>query len=32
VGDTPLVMQVLYILPAGSALSQDAPDPGCGFA
>lgn len=31
-GTTPLVMQVLYILPAGSALSQDAPDPGCGFA
>ena len=31
VGDTPLVMQVLYILPAGSALSEDAPDPGCGF-
>src|ERR1700730_14985392 len=31
VGDTPLVMQVLYILPAGCALSQDAPDPGCGF-
>jgi quercetin dioxygenase-like cupin family protein len=31
VGDTPLVMQILYILPAGSALSEDAPDPGCGF-
>src|ERR1700737_3138942 len=31
VGDTPWVRQVLYILPAGSALSQDAPDPGCGF-
>lgn len=30
-GDTPLVMQVLYILPAGSALSEDATDPGCGF-
>jgi len=29
VGDTPLVMQVLYILPEGSALSEDAPDPGC---
>lgn len=32
VGDTPLVMQVLYILPAGSALAQDAPDPGCGVS
>jgi quercetin dioxygenase-like cupin family protein len=31
-GSTPLVMQVLYILPAGSALSEDAPDPGCGFS
>ncbi|MBV8966421.1 MAG: cupin domain-containing protein [Mycobacteriaceae bacterium] len=31
-GDTPLVLQVLYVLPAGSALSEDAPDPGCGFA
>jgi quercetin dioxygenase-like cupin family protein len=30
-GDTPLVMQILYILPAGSALSEDAPDPGCSF-
>lgn len=32
VGDTPLVMQILYILPAGSPLSEDAPDPGCGFS
>ncbi|MGB8502093.1 cupin domain-containing protein [Mycobacterium sp.] len=31
VGDTPLVMQILYILPAGSALSEDAPNPGCAF-
>jgi quercetin dioxygenase-like cupin family protein len=31
-GSTPLVLQVVYILPAGSLLSQDAPDPGCGFA
>jgi quercetin dioxygenase-like cupin family protein len=31
VGDIPLVMQILYILPAGSALSEDAADPGCGF-
>lgn len=30
-GDVPLVMHVLYVLPAGSALSEDAPDPGCGF-
>ena len=29
VGDTPLVMQVLYVLPKGSPLSEDAPDPGC---
>src|SRR5690349_14801086 len=26
-GDVPLVMHVLYVLPAGSALSEDAPDP-----
>jgi quercetin dioxygenase-like cupin family protein len=32
VGDTPLVLQILYILPAGSALSEDATDPGCGFS
>ena len=31
-GDTPLVLQALYILPAGSALSEDAADPGCGFS
>jgi len=31
-GSTPLVLQVLYILPAGSPLSLDQPDPGCGFA
>jgi len=30
-GSTPLVMQVLYINPAGSPLSEDAPDPGCGY-
>jgi quercetin dioxygenase-like cupin family protein len=28
-GTTPLVMWVLYIDPAGSPLSVDAPDPGC---
>ena len=31
-GNTPVVLQVLYILPTGSALSEDAPDPVCGFA
>jgi hypothetical protein len=31
-GTTPLVLQILYVVPAGSALSEDAPDPGCGFA
>jgi quercetin dioxygenase-like cupin family protein len=31
-GSTPLVMQVLYVDPAGSPLSEDAPDPGCGYA
>ena len=31
-GGAPLVLQVLYVLPARSALSEDAPDPGCGFA
>jgi hypothetical protein len=25
-------MWVLYIKPAGTPLSVDAPDPGCGFA
>ena len=28
----PLKMWVLYIKPAGTPLSVDAPDPGCGFA
>jgi hypothetical protein len=28
----PLVMWVVYIEPAGTLLSVDAPDPGCGFA
>jgi quercetin dioxygenase-like cupin family protein len=31
-GPGPLVMQVVYIDPAGGPLSQDVPDPGCGFA
>jgi quercetin dioxygenase-like cupin family protein len=32
VGPGPLVLQILYIDPAGAPLSDDAPDPGCGFA
>jgi quercetin dioxygenase-like cupin family protein len=32
VGPDPLVLQVLYIDPVGAPLSDDAPDPGCGFA
>ena len=28
----PLVLWVVYIKPAGTPLSVDAPDPGCGFA
>ena len=31
-GPGPLVMQVVYIDPAGSPLSQNVPDPGCGVA
>jgi quercetin dioxygenase-like cupin family protein len=30
-GTTPLVLEVLYVLPAGSPLSEDAPNPGCDF-
>jgi quercetin dioxygenase-like cupin family protein len=30
-GPTPVLMQVVYINPAGSPLSNDAPDPGCGY-
>ena len=30
-GETPVVLEVLYVLPHGSALSEDAPNPGCGF-
>jgi quercetin dioxygenase-like cupin family protein len=32
VGPGPLVLQILYINPAGAPLAVDAPDPGCGFA
>lgn len=28
---TPLVLDVLYVDPAGSPLSEDAPNPGCSF-
>ncbi|WP_241010998.1 cupin domain-containing protein [Mycobacterium camsae] len=31
-GPTPVLMQVVYIDPHGSPLSNDAPDPGCGYA
>ncbi|MGK2880058.1 MAG: cupin [Mycobacterium sp.] len=30
-GTDALVLRVLYIDPAGAPLSEDAPDPGCGF-
>ena len=30
-GTTPVVLDVLYVDPAGSPLSEDAPNPGCGF-
>ncbi|HKS49738.1 MAG TPA: cupin domain-containing protein [Amycolatopsis sp.] len=30
-GATPLVLDVLYVDPAGSPLSDDAPNPGCPF-
>lgn len=30
-GDTPVVLRVLYVLPHGSPLSEDAPNPGCDF-
>jgi quercetin dioxygenase-like cupin family protein len=29
-GTVPVVLDVLYVDPAGSPLSEDAPDPGCG--
>lgn len=32
VGPGPLILQVLDIDPTGAPLSDDAPDPGCGFA
>jgi quercetin dioxygenase-like cupin family protein len=30
-GTTPMVLLVLYVNPAGSPLSRDAPNPGCDF-
>ncbi|MFJ4952368.1 cupin domain-containing protein [Streptomyces sp. NPDC088760] len=30
-GDTPLVLDVLYVLPHGSPFSEDAANPGCPF-
>ncbi|WP_345428664.1 cupin domain-containing protein [Actinoallomurus vinaceus] len=30
-GTVPVVLDVLYILPVGSPLSEDAPNPGCDF-
>jgi oxalate decarboxylase/phosphoglucose isomerase-like protein (cupin superfamily) len=30
-GDVPLVLTVLYVLPHGAPFSQDAPNPGCSF-
>jgi len=30
-GDTPLVLKALYILPHGAPFSEDAPNPGCDF-
>jgi quercetin dioxygenase-like cupin family protein len=30
-GSTPVVLDVLYVNPAGSPLSEDAPNPGCDF-
>ncbi|QIS14205.1 cupin [Nocardia arthritidis] len=30
-GSEPLVLEVLYVLPAGSPLAEDAPNPGCAF-
>ncbi|WP_416966588.1 cupin domain-containing protein [Streptomyces sp. 4F14] len=30
-GDTPLVLKALYVLPHGAPFSEDAPNPGCDF-
>jgi quercetin dioxygenase-like cupin family protein len=31
IGTTPVILEVVYVLPHGSPLSEDAPNPGCGF-
>jgi quercetin dioxygenase-like cupin family protein len=31
-GDTPLVLEVIYIMPTGKPLAEDAPNPGCPFS
>jgi quercetin dioxygenase-like cupin family protein len=30
-GTTPVVLEVIYIMPAGKPLAEDAPNPGCPF-
>ncbi|WP_277877115.1 hypothetical protein [Kribbella rubisoli] len=30
-GSKPIVLEVLYVLPHGKPLSEDAPNPGCSF-
>ncbi|WP_305788715.1 cupin domain-containing protein [Symbioplanes lichenis] len=30
-GTVPVILDVLYVLPAGAPLSEDAPNPGCDF-
>jgi hypothetical protein len=30
-GKVPVILEVLYVMPAGSPLSDDAPNPGCDF-
>ncbi len=30
-GTTPVILDVLYVLPQGAPVSEDAPNPGCGF-
>ena len=30
-GTTPVILDVLYVLPNGAPLSEDAPNPGCSF-
>lgn len=30
-GSTPLILEVIYVLPVGKPLAEDAPNPGCPF-